>query len=90
MKSASNIGMAKVVSASGNIQTGPGAILGLVVSASTSGTIALYDDAATGTSAPLLATMSLTAGQYIPLGFGFGNGLNVVLTGTATITAVLA
>lgn len=87
---AGNIGSAKVVSASGNVRAYPGAVLGFLCSASTSGTIALYDDPATGTTTQLLATLSLTAGTFYPFPVAFGQGLNVVIGGTATVTMVLA
>ena len=87
---AGNIGSAKVVSASGNAKVGPGALLGFLCSVSTSGTIALYDDPATGTTTQLLATVSLTAGAFTPFPVAFGQGLNVVIGGTATVSLVFA
>lgn len=85
-----NLGSAKAVSASGNVKAVPGGLLGILCSASTSGTVALYDDAATGTTVPIAAAFPVVAGTFYPLPICFANGLNVVLGGTASITLVLA
>jgi hypothetical protein len=90
MIGAGNMGSQRIVSASGNVKVGQGAVLGYLVGASSGGTLALYDDAATGTGTPLLAAMPLTAGQYVPVGLGFAQGLNAVVGGTATVTLVVA
>lgn len=90
MIGASNVGSPRIVSANGNVKVGSGAILAIIVSASAAGTIALYDDSATGTGTPLMAVMSLTAGQVLPINLAFGAGLNVVFGGTATVTLVIA
>lgn len=90
MIGASNVGSPRIVSASGNQKVGSGAILSIIVSASSSGTITLYDDAATGTTTPLMAVMSLTAGQVLPINLAFGAGLYAVIGGTATVTLVVA
>lgn len=90
MIGSSNVGSQRIISASGNVKVGPGAILSILVSSSAAGTITLYDDAAVGTTTKLMESMSLTAGQYLPVNLGFGAGLNVVIGGAATVTLVIA
>jgi len=84
-----SVGNAKPITASANIKSSQGAMLGIFCSSSTSGTITLYDDAATGTSTAIAAVFNVTAGTYYPLPVAFGNGLYVVVGGTAAVTVVL-
>ena len=81
------VGVAKVCAAnfSGNVRVGPGAILGF--SAAVSGTASFYDDAATGTTNPLVLATVINTG-WNPFPCAFSAGLNVVLT-TAAGTVVL-
>jgi hypothetical protein len=90
MISSSNVGSPKACSATGNVKVGSGALLSIIVGASAAGTITLYDDAATGTSSPLMTTLPLTAGQVLPINLAFGSGLYAVIGGAATLTLVIA
>jgi hypothetical protein len=83
------VGNAKAISATANIKSSQGAMLGIFCSSSTSGTITLYDDAATGTSTAIAAVFNVTAGTYYTLPVAFANGLYVVVGGTAAVTVVL-
>ena len=83
------VGSAKAISATANVKSSQGAMLGIFCSSSTSGTITLYDDASTGTTVPIAAVFNVTAGTYYSLPVAFGNGLYVVIGGTAAVTVVL-
>jgi hypothetical protein len=86
-----NAGQGKVVSASGNVKASQGALLGIFVSAaSATPTITIYDDAATGTSIPLVSVFTPVAGTWYTIPTGFANGLNVVIGGTVSCTVVYA
>lgn len=76
--------------ASGNVVVGRGVLVGFLCTSSTSGTVAAYDDAATGTNTKMIDTMSMTAGIFYPCYMEFFNGLNLVFGGTLKVTAVLA
>lgn len=83
------VGNAKAISATANVKSSQGAMLGIFCSSSASGTITLYDDTATGTSVPIAAVFNVTAGNWYPLPVAFGSGLYVVVGGTAAVTVVL-
>ena len=68
----------------GNVRAAPGIITGIWVQASTAGTIAIYDDAATGTSKVLVPSGTPLAVGWIPFAIKFLKGLNVVGGGTLT------
>jgi|HubBroStandDraft_4_1064222.scaffolds.fasta_scaffold1706234_2 hypothetical protein len=75
------------ISASGNVWPSACAMTGIFVSsASGTPTITIYDDAATGTSVPLVATFTPVAGTYYKLPFRALLGLNVVIGGTIACT----
>jgi hypothetical protein len=76
----------KQLSASANVSAAPAVLGGIFCSASTSGTVTVYDDAATGTTTKIVDTFSLTAGTFYRLPFGAGTGLYIVIGGTASIT----
>ncbi len=76
--------------AAATIKTGPAKLFGLTVTASSSGTVTIYDNtAASGTV--LFTKSSLAVGDVIHFG-GIGmaakNGLHVVAGGTATINVM--
>jgi len=76
-----------VISATGNVRTTPGLLGGIFVSAASSTpTITIYDDAATGTSVPLVTVFTPVAGTYYTLPFKFYNGLYIVISGTVSAT----
>jgi len=80
----------QVVSASGNISPKSVALCGIFVSnAASTPTITIYDDAATGTTVPLVNTFTPVSGTYYKLPFRALNGLNVVIGGTVSCTVAL-
>lgn len=85
-----NVALPVQMTASANIAKGPGGVSTIFCSSSTSGTVTLYDDQGTGTTKKIVDTFNVSAGTSYPLGFGFGQGLNVVIGGTASITVGLA
>ena len=79
-------GQIAIISASGQIVTGQGTLQKLICSASTSGTVTLYDGIGAGGSA-FTTAFPVTAGGVYNLEVNFQVGLYVTLGGTATITA---
>ena len=73
--------------ASATIKTGPAGLFGIIVTASTSGTVTVYDNtAASGTV--LFTKTTLAVGEVIQfggLGIAAKNGLHVVVGGTGTV-----
>jgi len=84
------------ISASANVSNGAtgqvvaGVIGGFFVSSTTSGTIAIYDDVATGTATPILATFTPAASGFFLLNAKFSKGVYVVLGGTIAVTILYA
>lgn len=76
------VGQYKVCAAgfTGNVKNTQGAVLGFY--ASVAGSASLYDDAATGTTAPIGLALVINAG-WNPIPIAFGSGLNLVLTTAA-------
>jgi hypothetical protein len=72
------------------VKSGPAALYGLTVTASTGGTVTIYDNtAASGTV--LFTKSSLAVGDVIHFGgnaLAAGNGLHVVCGGTATVNVM--
>lgn len=84
-------GVPKQVTASGNIKSGQGALLGIFVSAlGTTPTLTIYDDAATGTTTKIVDTFTPVASTWYPMPISVSNGINVVIggTGTTSITVI--
>lgn len=76
----------KQIAASGNVCAGDGILGGIFVSsASNTPTIAVYDDAATGTTKKIVDTFTPVVG-WNPIPFAFASGLNVVIGGTVSAT----
>jgi hypothetical protein len=78
-------------SATTQIKVGAGKLYGIFVSASSSGTLTVYDSQASSASDPkIVDTFSVTAGvtyANIPAGLFFNKGLYIVLAGgTASFT----
>jgi len=69
------------------VKVGAGKLFGIFVTASSSGTLTIYDSGASGTGDPKIAdTFSVTAGTTyvnIPAGLFFNKGLYIVLAGTS-------
>jgi hypothetical protein len=74
-------------SATTQVKVGAGKLYGIFVSASSSGTLTIYDSQASSTSDPKVAdTFSVTAGTSylnIPAGLYFNKGLYIVLAGSS-------
>jgi len=80
-----NVGSPKNVTATGVVWSAPGYLLGVLVNASSSGTLTLYDNtAASGTK--IATTLSVTAGQYVPIPAALAVGLHCTIGGTADVT----
>lgn len=76
--------------AAATVKTGPAGLYGIVVTASTSGTVTVYDNTA-ASGAVLFTKASLTAGDVIHfggLGIAAKNGIHVVCGGTATVNVL--
>ena len=76
--------------AAATVKTGPAGLFGIVVTASTAGTVTVYDNtAASGTV--LFTKTALSVGDVIQFG-GVGiaakNGLHVVVGGTGTVNVL--
>ena len=85
------VGYANVTqAAAATVKSGPAALYGIVVTASTSGTVTVYDNtAASGTV--LFTKSSLTVGDVIHFGglaIAAKNGLHVVVGGTGTVNVM--
>ena len=81
-----NVGSYKVLTATGNVASGEGALLGLFCSTTSSGTIILYDSATTTTTIPITAIITLTAGTWYNIPVTFTAGLYAVIANTANVT----
>lgn len=86
---ADKLGYAVVTqAAAAQVKTGPAGLFGIVVTASTSGTVTVYDNASSATGTVLFTKSSLAVGDVIHFG-GNGiaakSGLHVVVGGTGTI-----
>ena len=74
------------INASGNVCAGPAALSGIFVSSSTSGQIAVYDDAASGTAKEMVAPFAVSGAQFYRLPFRALKGLNIAVSGTVQAT----
>lgn len=79
-----------LVTATANKATGPGTIVGIWVSATTSGTLALYDSATTATTVKLMDTTTFSAVGFYPFPAKYGSGVYAVVGGTLSATLLLA
>lgn len=75
----------KQIVASGNVCNNDGILGGIFVSSTTSGTVTIYDDPATGTATKIVDTVTLAVG-WNPMPFAFSKGLNIVVGGTLSAT----
>lgn len=79
-------------SATTQIKVGAGKLFGVFVSASSSGTLTIYDSGASSTGDPkIVDTFSVSAGTSyvnIPVGLFFNKGLYIVLAGTSAAFTV--
>ena len=84
-----DVGVYKNMTASANVKSSQGAMLGFYVNSTTSGTIQFYDDSATGTTTPISGVITPAIGFHrFPV--TFANGLYAVVGGTLNVTVVYA
>jgi len=80
----------KQLNATTQVKVGAGKLYGIAVSATSSGTLTIYDTKNSNTSDPkIFNTITLVAGTtYLsfPAGLYFNNGLYIVLANTAEFT----
>jgi hypothetical protein len=80
------------LAATKQVKVGAGKLFGIFVSASSSGTLTIYDSQASSTGDPKISdTFSVSAGTTylnIPAGLFFNNGLYIVLAGTSAAFTV--
>jgi hypothetical protein len=87
---ANYVGGYKQITATGNVSPIGCKLLGILVSASSSGTVTIYDSATTTTSTKVVDTITLTAGTWLPMPIGFASGVYIVVGGTLSATVVYA
>jgi len=87
---AQQVGGYKQITATGNVAPIAKKLLGIFCSASTSGTVTIYDSATTGTGTKVVDTVTLTAGTWYTMPIGFASGIYVVVGGTLSATIVYA
>jgi hypothetical protein len=78
-------GSYKNLSASGLVKDGPGALLGIFVASSSSGTVKVWDNSA-GSGTVLVNATSVAAATFYPMPGRFNTGCYVTIGGTADIT----
>ena len=80
------------LAATKQVKVGAGKLYGIFVSATSSGTLVIYDSQASSTSDPKISdTITLTAGTTylnIPAGLYFNKGLYIVLAGSSAAFTV--
>jgi len=77
----------KQIAATTNVQGTKSYLGGIFVSAaSSSPTIGVFDDAASGTGTKLIDTFTPSAGTFYPMPAQALNGLNIVISGTVSCT----
>lgn len=74
------------IAASANVYPLPASITNIFCSSSAAATCTVYDDKASGTAIKIVDTFTLTAGQNYPMDFIAAAGINVVISGGASIT----
>lgn len=84
-----NVGAFKNITATGNVKSSQGALLGFYVNSTTAGMIQFYDDPATGTTTPITGLITPAIG-WNQLPASFATGLNAVVGGTINVTIIYA
>lgn len=75
-------------SVSQNICKFPSALQGVFISSATGATIAIFDDAGTGTSVTIVSSFTPGSIGFYPIPVQSRNGLNVSVAGTITYTMI--
>lgn len=78
----------KHLTATANVKATPGALMGVLSSATTAGTIQFYDSATTTTTIPITGVITPAAGSFTPIPLNFTTGLYAVITGTLDATII--
>ncbi len=84
------VGSYEPFTATGLVRAGGYEMLGIFVASAAGATLAIYDDAAGGTTLPVVTAFPVVAGQWYDLPVEIAYGLSVVVTGTLSATAVMA
>jgi hypothetical protein len=84
------VGGYRNITATGNLSPVPGAILGVLCSTTTAGTIQFYDSATNTTTTPITGVITPAAGSFTPIKAFAANGVYAVITGTLNATVVIA
>ena len=87
---ATQVGGYKLLTTTGNVAPISKKMVGIFCSASTSGTVTLYDSATTTTSTKVIDTVTLTAGTFYPIPVAFASGIYAVVGGTLSATIIYA
>lgn len=91
MNPVAEVGVPSVISSSANVFKGQCGLLGIFcASASGSPTVAVYDDAGTGTSNKIVDTFVPVAGTYYKLPAKIGAGVYVAIGATCSLTVFYA
>ena len=85
-----NVGGYKLLSATGNISPTGASLLGIFVSASSSGTITVYDSATTTTTTKVIDTFTGVTATWYPIPVSTTAGIYIVVSGTLSATVVFA
>ena len=87
---ATQVGGYKLLTTTGNVAPISKKMVGIFCSASTSGTVTLYDSATTTTSTKVIDTFTLTAGTFYQIPVAFASGIYAVVGGTLSATIIYA
>jgi hypothetical protein len=85
-----NVGGYKLLTTTANISPVGASLLGIFVSASTAGTITIYDSATTTTTAKVIDTFTGVLGTWYPIPVSTTAGIYIVVGGTLSATVVFA
>jgi hypothetical protein len=83
------VGAYRNLTASANVKSSQGAVIGFYVNSTTAGTIQFYDDAATGTTTPITGLITPAIGFH-RLPVAFASGLYAVIGATLNVTIAYA
>ena len=78
------------MTSSANVSAVPANLIGIFCSTTSSGTVTVYDDAATGTGTPVTGAITLTAGTWYKIPAGCSKGIYVAIANTANVTVFYA
>lgn len=82
MFQAGAFGQAVYLASTGVVSAKPGLLIGYLPATSTSGSIALHDNASAASGDNFIHTTPVTAGVFVPIPVGVSNGVYATLTNT--------